>query len=249
MSRARYTKPVSLRASFWTRASGVWPSAGASFSAALTGSLTRYGVALTSDAGSETASGLPLRSTIEPRSAGSSVLVTCWEVAAVASEEAFTPPSQRARAPAATSRIRNAAKRRPMRRSRSATSLASGGGRDGRLRRCGLLLHRRRRGRRGAWRGRRGRRRGGGGRRGRRRGGGGRRGRRRGGGGRRRSGRRGRRGRGLGGRGRGRGHRPPHRADPPRGGRGARRARVEVVDAPGRRLDHPERLRRVGDPL
>ena len=74
---------MSLRASFWTSASGVWPRTGASFSAALTGSLTRYGVALTSAAGSETASGLPLRSTIEPRAAGSLALETCWEVAAL----------------------------------------------------------------------------------------------------------------------------------------------------------------------
>src|SRR3954452_16912616 len=102
------------------------PRIGASFSDALIGSLTRYGVALTSAAGSETASGLPLRSTIEPRSAGSFVLVTCWEVAALASDPAFTPPSQSARQPATTRRIRNAANRRPMRRSRSATSLASG---------------------------------------------------------------------------------------------------------------------------
>src|SRR3954471_23811624 len=109
------------------------PRIGASFSDALIGSLTRYGVALTSAAGSETASGLPLRSTIEPRSAGSFVLVTCWEVAAVASDEAFTPPSQSARPPATTSRIRKAVKSRPMRRSSSATSLASlpGGGRGG----------------------------------------------------------------------------------------------------------------------
>src|SRR3954447_10961315 len=126
-------------------ASGVLPRSGVSLSAAVIGSLIRYGVALTSAAGSETASGLPLRSTIEPRSAGSFVLVTCWDVAACASDPALTPPSQSARPAAATSRIRNAAKRSPMRRSRSATSLASrarGGDARGRLRVRLLLLQR-----------------------------------------------------------------------------------------------------------
>src|SRR3954447_15681855 len=228
MSRARYTKPVSLRASFWTRASGVWPRAGASFSAALTGSLTRYGVALTSAAGSETASGLPLRSTIEPRSAGSFVLVTCCEVAAVASEGAFTPPSHSARAPAATSRIRKAAKSRPMRRSRSATSLGSLAGGGGRCRR-GLRLRLWDHG--GGLRGSGRRLRRGGRLRCRRRG-------------RLRHGRHGR-----GGRRRLRLHRRLGRADPARGRRGVRLARVEVAHAPGLRLDHPERLRRVADAL
>ena len=47
------------------------PSSGASFAAVLIGSLTRYGVAETSSAGSDAASSKPWRSTIVPRRAGS----------------------------------------------------------------------------------------------------------------------------------------------------------------------------------
>src|SRR4051812_33779945 len=157
-------------------------------------------------AGWETASSMPLRSVIAPRSAGTTTCATCWVAAALRSASARTTPSQPARIAASASRPRKTAKRRPIRRSISRTplTLRLGGGRG-----CGPAGGRRDRGcrggdrrrgrRRGTGRARRGRRRrggrhrdgrggGGGGRGGRRR----RRDRRRGGGGGGRGGRRGR---------------------------------------------------------
>ena len=115
--RSRVSRLASLRSSV----SGSTPSSGASLAAVRPGSLTRYGVAETSSAGSETASSKPWRSTIVPRRAGSSSELTCWLAAALDRLEPLMVPRKRAR-PAARSRsARNAAKRRPMRRSSSAT--------------------------------------------------------------------------------------------------------------------------------
>src|SRR4051812_26449589 len=159
------------------RTSSGLPSSAPSLPAALTGSLTRYGVAETSAAGSETASSRPLRSVIVPRRAGTVVLATCCVAAALVRRPPLTVPSQRVRTSASERSARKIAKRRPMRRSTGATSAPGprrgggaargGGGRllrgrlllDRRLLLCGrLLLCRRRRGGRGLllgrWRGR-----------------------------------------------------------------------------------------------
>src|SRR3954462_9599963 len=197
-------------------------------------------------AGWETASSMPLRSVIAPRSAGTVTCASCWVAATLRRASARTTPSQPARIAASASRPRKTAKRRPIRRSISRTPLALrlGGGRD-----CGPAGGGRDRGcRRGDRRG--GRRRGTG--RGRRRRGGRRRDGRRGrggggGGGRRRDRRRGGGGGGRGGR-RGRhqgaGHHPvvghelarcvARRAHPPGGARGVGpAAHVDVVDVAG----------------
>ena len=82
-----------------TSSSG-WPSSGAIFFATPFGSLTRYGVALTSSAGSVTASSTPRRSTISPRRAGTLTRGSCWVTAALRSDPAWTVPSHIARSPA-----------------------------------------------------------------------------------------------------------------------------------------------------
>src|SRR4051794_17052455 len=69
-----------------------------------------------SEAGSETASSMPRRSTIEPRRAGTLIRSTCCVVAACLSELALTVPSHVAFRPANASRPRKTAKSRPMRR-------------------------------------------------------------------------------------------------------------------------------------
>ena len=55
---------------------------GAILLATRTGSLISIGLAVTSSAGSETASSTPCRSVIVPRRAGMSTVATCWELAA-----------------------------------------------------------------------------------------------------------------------------------------------------------------------
>ena len=92
--RAREVGEAGCRA--WRACAGACrastPSSGASLAAVLAGSLTRYGVAETSSAGSETASSKPWRSTIVPRRAGSSSELTCWLAAALARLEPLTVP-------------------------------------------------------------------------------------------------------------------------------------------------------------
>src|SRR4051794_9008547 len=140
-------------------------------------------------AGWETASSIPLRSVIAPRSAGTTTCASCWVAAALRSASARTTPSQPARTAASARRPRKTAKRRPIRRSisRTRSALRRGGGRGHGPARgwCGGSRRRRDRGggrgggggrRRGRGRARRGGGRRGGG--GRGRGGGGRRGRR-----------------------------------------------------------------------
>src|SRR3954465_14955966 len=105
-------------------------------------------------AGWETASSMPLRSVIAPRSAGTTTCATCWGAGALRGGAARPTPSQPARIGASASRPRKTAKRRPIRRSISRTRLALrlGGGSG-----CGPGRGGRGRGRRGGGRGGRGR--------------------------------------------------------------------------------------------
>src|SRR4051812_40412372 len=95
----------------------------------------RYGVAATSSAGSETASSIPCRSEMAPRRAGTLSSTTCCVLARRCSDGPRTPPSQVARAPAASSRTRKIAKSSPMRPSvrpiQDQRALVAGGAIDG----------------------------------------------------------------------------------------------------------------------
>ena len=89
-ARGRRSRCASVSLS--SRSSAGTPRIGASFAAVPRGSFTRYGVAETSLAGSETASSTPLRSVIEPRCAGSATSATCCVAAALRRVSALDEP-------------------------------------------------------------------------------------------------------------------------------------------------------------
>src|SRR5215207_3521746 len=82
---------------------------GDSSAATSTGSLLRNGLAKTVTESSETASSTPLRSSIVPRLAGSSMSSICWLTARSDRDPALTVPSQVARRAARPSSRRNVA--------------------------------------------------------------------------------------------------------------------------------------------